>query len=113
MFVPRVHGVCFGLMSAPFGVWQVPSSPPPLAAPIARRLSISASVAGDDGLLSCVLPDDLLCDILADRFMVSQLILVCRSPKVNIRCVVWALAVWCERVLTLVSGSLLCGVGVC
>ena len=92
-------------MSAPFGVWQVPSSPPPLAAPIARRLSISASVAGDDGLLSCVLPDDLLCDILADRFMVSQLILVCRSPKVNIRCVVWALAVWCERVLTLVSGS--------
>ena len=50
---------------------QVPSSPPPLAAPIARRLSVSASVAGEEGLISCVLPDDLLVDLLVERLMVS------------------------------------------
>lgn len=52
---------------------QVPSSPPPLMAPIARRLSVSGSVTGTDdpGLMSCVLPDDMLCEILSDRFMVS------------------------------------------
>lgn len=52
-------------------VWQVPSSPPPLAAPIARRLSVSASVAGEEGLMSCVLPEELLVEILAERLQVS------------------------------------------
>ena len=47
------------------------SVPPPLAAPIARRLSVSASVAGEEGLMSCVLPDELLIDILAERLMVN------------------------------------------
>ena len=51
---------------------QVPSSPPPLTAPIARRLSISASVAGEEGFLSCVLPEELLVEILADRLQVGK-----------------------------------------
>ena len=51
-------------------MFQIPSSPPPLAAPIARRLSISASVAGEEGLISTVLPEELLVEILADRLMV-------------------------------------------
>ena len=51
---------------------QVPSSPPPLTAPIARRLSISASVAGEDGFMSCVLPEDLLVEILADRLQLND-----------------------------------------
>lgn len=51
---------------------QVPSSPPPLAAPIARRLSISASVAGEEGLMSCVLPEELLVEILAERLQLND-----------------------------------------
>ncbi|XP_013405663.1 hydrocephalus-inducing protein [Lingula anatina] len=51
---------------------QVPSSPPPLAAPIARRLSVSASVAGEGGLMSCVLPEELLVDILAERLQLND-----------------------------------------
>ena len=54
--------------------FQVPSSPPPLAAPIARRLSVSASVAGEEGLLSCVLPEELLVEILAERLQVCTII---------------------------------------
>ncbi|XP_076808093.1 hydrocephalus-inducing protein homolog isoform X2 [Clavelina lepadiformis] len=51
---------------------HVPSSPPPLAAPIARRLSVSASVAGEEGLVSCVLPEDLLVEILAERLQLND-----------------------------------------
>ncbi|XP_069113582.1 hydrocephalus-inducing protein homolog isoform X2 [Argopecten irradians] len=51
---------------------QVPSSPPPLAAPIARRLSVSASVAGEEGLMSCVLPEDLLVDIISERLQLND-----------------------------------------
>ena len=40
---------------------------------IPRRLSVSASVAGEEGLYSCVLPQDLLVEIIADRFQVSFL----------------------------------------
>ena len=50
----------------------MPGSPPPLAAPIARRLSISASVAGETGLMSTVLPEELLVEILNERLMVSS-----------------------------------------
>ena len=38
---------------------------------IPRRLSVSASVAGEEGLYSCVLPQDLIVEILADRFQVG------------------------------------------
>ncbi|XP_041375521.1 hydrocephalus-inducing protein homolog [Gigantopelta aegis] len=51
---------------------QVPSSPPPLAAPVARRLSISASVTGEDGLMSCLLPEELLVEILAERMQLDD-----------------------------------------
>ena len=51
---------------------QVPSSPPPLVAPIARRLSVSASVAGEEGLMSCVLPEELLVEILAERLQLND-----------------------------------------
>ena len=51
----------------------MPSSPPPLAGPVARRLSVDASVTGGEGLLSCVLPEELLVEILADRLQVSNL----------------------------------------
>lgn len=48
-------------------------SPPPLAAPIARRLSISASAVGEEGLYSCVLPEELVVEIIADRVQVGNL----------------------------------------
>lgn len=32
---------------------------------------MSASVAGEDGLYSCVLPEDLLVELLAERLQVS------------------------------------------
>ncbi|KAK6174452.1 hypothetical protein SNE40_017727 [Patella caerulea] len=51
---------------------QVPSSPPPLAAPISRRLSVSASIAGEEGLMSCVLPEDLLTEIIAERLQLND-----------------------------------------
>lgn len=51
---------------------QVPSSPPPLAAPIARRLSVSASVAGEEGLMSCVLPEDLIVEIISERLQLND-----------------------------------------
>ena len=50
---------------------QVPSSPLPLNGPVAQRLSITGSIGGEDGLLSTVLPQDLLVDVLADRLMVG------------------------------------------
>ncbi|CAD5117498.1 DgyrCDS6267 [Dimorphilus gyrociliatus] len=51
---------------------QVPSSPQPLPGPIARKLSISASVVGDEGVLSTVLPDDVVVNILSDRLMLTD-----------------------------------------
>nr|XP_032813560.1 hydrocephalus-inducing protein homolog isoform X3 [Petromyzon marinus] len=59
---------------------QLPSEPPGsqapsvsmVGAPLQRRLSVSASVAGEDGLLSCVLPEELLIDILAERLQLSD-----------------------------------------
>ncbi|XP_066494024.1 hydrocephalus-inducing protein-like [Tiliqua scincoides] len=50
---------------------QVPSSPIP-SAPIQRRLSLSVSVAGDYGLMSCVLPEELLVEILSERMQLSD-----------------------------------------
>lgn len=53
---------------------QVPSSPPaspPSAVDPPRRLSVSASVSGEDGMYSCTLPEDLLVEILAERMQVS------------------------------------------
>ncbi|XP_033625714.1 hydrocephalus-inducing protein homolog [Asterias rubens] len=50
---------------------QLSGSPPP-AAPIARRLSVSASVAGEEGLMSCLLPEDLLVEILAERLQLND-----------------------------------------
>ena len=54
---------------------QQPAQPsPPASPPIAeqppRRLSVSASVAGEDGMYSCILPEDLLVEILAERMQV-------------------------------------------
>uniref|UniRef100_H2YKD6 Uncharacterized protein n=1 Tax=Ciona savignyi TaxID=51511 RepID=H2YKD6_CIOSA len=51
---------------------QVPSSPPPQAAPIARRLSVSASVAGEEGLVSCILPEELLVEIISERIQLND-----------------------------------------
>ncbi|KAM9301954.1 hydrocephalus-inducing protein homolog [Gastrophryne carolinensis] len=44
----------------------------PLPPPLQRRLSVSASVAGEQGLMSCVLPDDLLLEILSDRLQLND-----------------------------------------
>ena len=49
---------------------QSPPGTPPQGAPLGRKLSVSASVAGEDGLYSCVLPEDLLVEILAERLQV-------------------------------------------
>ena len=84
---------------------QLSSSPPP-GAPIARRLSVSASVAGEEGLMSCILPEDLLVEILAERLheesvlCVPFLLLSCTPalPQVHpsLDGLAWAL-VWLER----------------
>lgn len=50
---------------------QSPPGTPPQAAPLGRKLSVSASVAGEDGLYSCLLPEDLLVELLAERFQVG------------------------------------------
>ncbi|XP_051024710.1 hydrocephalus-inducing protein homolog [Acomys russatus] len=50
---------------------QIPSSPL-LMGPTQRRLSVSASIGGETGLMSCVLPDDLLVQILAERIQLSD-----------------------------------------
>ena len=70
---------------------QVPSSPPPLAAPIARRLSVSASVAGEEGLMSCVLPEELIVEILSERLQVSY------NDQKSLHCI-WYLV--CVRALS-------------
>ncbi|XP_076989079.1 hydrocephalus-inducing protein homolog isoform X4 [Tamandua tetradactyla] len=50
---------------------QISSSPLPLG-PTQRRLSVSASIGGETGLMSCVLPEDLLTQILAERIQMSD-----------------------------------------
>ncbi|XP_073420455.1 hydrocephalus-inducing protein-like [Dendrobates tinctorius] len=44
----------------------------PLPGPAARRLSVSASVGGELGLLSCVLPEELLLEILCERLQLND-----------------------------------------
>lgn len=48
---------------------QISSSPLP-SGPTPRRLSVSTSIGGETGLLSCVLPEEMLVQILADRIQV-------------------------------------------
>ncbi|XP_006746825.1 hydrocephalus-inducing protein homolog, partial [Leptonychotes weddellii] len=50
---------------------QVSSSPLPTG-PTQCRLSVSPSVGGETGLMSCVLPEDLLTQILAERIQLSD-----------------------------------------
>lgn len=54
----------------PFPAPQVSSSPLPTG-PAQRRLSVSPSIGGETGLVSCVLPEDLLTQILAERIQVG------------------------------------------
>ena len=50
-----------------------PSTPPPLQAPIARKLSISTNMyVHDEGYMSTVLPEDLIVDLLNERFQLSD-----------------------------------------
>nr|XP_051703218.1 hydrocephalus-inducing protein homolog isoform X2 [Oryctolagus cuniculus] len=48
------------------------SCSPLLMGPTPRRLSVSASVGGETGLVSCVLPEELLVQILAERIQMSD-----------------------------------------
>ncbi|XP_044902281.1 hydrocephalus-inducing protein homolog isoform X9 [Felis catus] len=50
---------------------QISSSPLP-SGPAQRRLSVSPSIGGETGLVSCVLPEDLFTQILADRIQLSD-----------------------------------------
>uniref|UniRef100_A0A8C9JFG5 HYDIN axonemal central pair apparatus protein n=1 Tax=Panthera tigris altaica TaxID=74533 RepID=A0A8C9JFG5_PANTA len=50
---------------------QISSSPLP-SGPTQRRLSVSPSIGGETGLVSCVLPEDLFTQILADRIQLSD-----------------------------------------
>ncbi|XP_016051807.1 PREDICTED: hydrocephalus-inducing protein homolog [Miniopterus natalensis] len=50
---------------------QISSSPLP-SGPTPRRLSVSTSIGGETGLLSCVLPEEILVQILADRIQLSD-----------------------------------------
>ncbi|XP_039769505.1 hydrocephalus-inducing protein homolog isoform X2 [Ornithorhynchus anatinus] len=49
----------------------VASSPVPTG-PAQQHLSVSVSVGGEAGLMSCVLPEELLVDILAERMQLSD-----------------------------------------
>ncbi|CAH7062215.1 Hydin [Phodopus roborovskii] len=49
---------------------QISSSP--LMGPTQRRLSVSASVGGETGLMSCVLPEEILIQILTERIQLSD-----------------------------------------
>ncbi|XP_048648423.1 hydrocephalus-inducing protein homolog isoform X1 [Marmota marmota marmota] len=44
----------------------------PLLGPTQRRLSVSASIGGESGLMSCVLPEELLTQILAERIQLND-----------------------------------------
>ncbi|XP_066439738.1 hydrocephalus-inducing protein homolog isoform X2 [Eleutherodactylus coqui] len=44
----------------------------PLPGPTQQRLSVSASVGGELGLMSCVLPEELLLEILSDRLQLND-----------------------------------------
>ncbi|XP_069822484.1 hydrocephalus-inducing protein homolog isoform X3 [Dendropsophus ebraccatus] len=48
------------------------SSSCPLTGPARQHLSVSASVGGELGLVSCVLPEDLLLEILCDRLQLND-----------------------------------------
>ncbi|KAM7059176.1 hydrocephalus-inducing protein homolog [Molossus nigricans] len=48
------------------------SSSPLSSGPTPRRLSVSTSIGGETGLLSCVLPEEILVQILADRLQLSD-----------------------------------------
>ncbi|XP_049719569.1 hydrocephalus-inducing protein homolog isoform X3 [Elephas maximus indicus] len=50
---------------------QISSSPQPFG-PTQRRLSVSVSIGGETGLMSCVLPEELLVQILAERIQLSD-----------------------------------------
>ncbi|KAG8523663.1 Hydrocephalus-inducing protein, partial [Galemys pyrenaicus] len=50
---------------------QISSSPLPVG-PMQRRLSVSASIGGETGLMSCVLPEELFAQILAERIQMSD-----------------------------------------
>ncbi|XP_055993028.1 hydrocephalus-inducing protein homolog [Sorex fumeus] len=50
---------------------QISSSPLPLG-PTQRRLSVSTSIGGETGLMSCVLPEELFVQILSDRLELSD-----------------------------------------
>ena len=76
-FPEVIRLVCVGAVGAPSWILtpgpsptkQVSSSPLP-SGPTPRRLSVSPSVGGDTGLLSCALPEELLTQILSDRIQV-------------------------------------------
>ncbi|CAN2389289.1 axonemal central apparatus assembly [Pristimantis euphronides] len=44
----------------------------PLPGPAQRRLSVSASVGGELGLMSCLLPEDVLLEILSERLQLND-----------------------------------------
>ncbi|KAM4722980.1 hydrocephalus-inducing protein homolog [Rhinophrynus dorsalis] len=50
---------------------QTGSSPLPVG-PTQKRLSVSASVGGEFGLMSCMLPEDLLQEILSERLQLND-----------------------------------------
>ncbi|XP_008573444.1 PREDICTED: hydrocephalus-inducing protein homolog [Galeopterus variegatus] len=50
---------------------QISSSPLPVG-PTHRWLGVSGSIGGETGLMSCVLPDELLVQILAERIQLSD-----------------------------------------
>jgi len=49
------------------------ASPDPMVPPRVRRLSVDASLAGEDGLMSTILPQDLIISLLAERLLVRIL----------------------------------------
>ncbi|XP_045149859.1 hydrocephalus-inducing protein homolog [Echinops telfairi] len=50
---------------------QVSSSPLPMG-PTQRRLSVSTSIGGETGLMSCVLPEELFMQILVERIQLND-----------------------------------------
>ncbi len=59
--------LCFVIFS------QQPSTPPPLMGPACRKLSISTNLFyQEEGYMSRVLPEDVIVDLLSERFQLSD-----------------------------------------
>ncbi|GAB1599203.1 hypothetical protein Ahia01_000197500, partial [Argonauta hians] len=54
------------------GASQIFTSPPPLIYPVVKELNIKSAIYGDLNLMSCILPEDVVVEILTDRIQLPD-----------------------------------------